>query len=535
MKPQTLKTNLDTLRVNVPRILKVRANLSDLHKALTDSIAGNFLNYLRNSNDSSPDTGGDAKDFLAQKNFVFDESFDRLAVTVYGNGLLFDHATNFEDIVRQTHANRGFDAARGRIEMLTRSVLNADQLNAEAITSAKDMLAEMDGRAATIAARHQWLATATHEISGLISTIENETNVNTQRRTVLETELANSQTVRTAPPPPAPASRVGAIKNRLQKLLKRDNAPAPAVNASAGISRQLESDLLRATLEGSLLRAESLFFGSILNLLRDEETRIDQAESVVANGAEQHIKKGQSAEVSGGWNIAAGELTLNDSLLTNAVVEHFWSDRDLLFKLIASRYHEVKGQEIFVATEGVFREADLEDIAGAVAGVVDEAISDWTIVDVFAIRCNSADDFTGTVIEAIRQVASRQFLTVGFDQFIPHRTYATISYAESNNPQANSSFENLLEEIVRVVDANVEVQHEYFDNEVLTFYIEDQSVPITAMDFFAGSIDEYEAAGVRNNPLYTPHPDIYQRRTHSAASRQSFAAGSSLRREKNRA
>lgn len=532
MKQQTLKTNLDTLRVNVPRILKVRASLSDLHKALTGSIAGNFWNYVRNSNDGSLDTGG-ARDFLAQKNFVFDESFDRLAVTVYGNGLLFDHATNFEDIVRQTHSNKGFDAARGRIEMLTRSVLNADQLNAEAITAAKDMLAEMDGRVATIAARHQWLATATQEISGLISTIENETNVNTQRRTVLETELANSQTVKTAPPPPAPASRVGAIKNRLQKLLKRDNAPV--VNASAGISRQLESDLLRATLEASLLRAESLFFGSILNLLRDEETRIDQAESVVANGAEQHIKKGQSAEVSGGWNIAAGELTLNDSQLTNAVVEHFWSDRDLLFKLIASHYHEVKGQDIFVATEGVFREADLEDIAGVVAGVVDEAISDWTIVDVIAIRCNSADDFTGTVIEAIRQVASRQFLTVGFDQFIPHRTYATISYAESNNPQANSSFENLLEEIVRVVDANVEVQHEYFDNEVLTFYIEDQSVPITAMDFFAGSIDEYDAAEARNNPLYTPHPDIYQRRTHGAASRQSFAAGSSLRREKNKA
>jgi hypothetical protein len=228
------------------------------------------------------------------------------------------------------------------------------------------------------------------------------------------------------------------------------------------------------------------------------------------DASRNHRGNGESAETSRGWDIAAGDMIVNDRVLTGATLRYLWEDQAALWQLISSRYTEAKGQCIFVATEGVFRDTDFRDIENVVANVVSEATRDWTVVDIIAARCVVGDDFIGSVVEAFRQVAAREFLTVGYDQFMTHRTYATVTYAEGIRSPANTVLDTLLQEVARVVDSEIEIENDHFDNEAVTFYVEDQSVPITAMDFFAESMMDYEASNTRDNLLYSPHPDIYE-------------------------
>ena len=147
-----MKTDLTSFRVNVPRILRIRGSLGDLKSALVGRITGEYLEYLKGNSDSAVGIDDDAQRCLSEQNFVIDDSQNRIGLTHFGTGLLFDQGTHFEGLMLQTHETRGYDRARNRIEGLAIGILSADRLIADANAFGRDMLSRMDHRAATIAA-----------------------------------------------------------------------------------------------------------------------------------------------------------------------------------------------------------------------------------------------------------------------------------------------------------------------------------------------------------------------------------------------
>src|ERR1051325_2657038 len=150
-----MNSNLGDFCVNVPRMLRIRGNVSGLKRALVGRITAEFLEYLKRNDDSVAGMEQDARQWLTEQNIIIDESQDRIGLTHYGNSLLFDQGAHFEDLLVETHARRGYDRARNRIEGLTVGVLSAERLNPDAISFGREMLSRMDLRGATLAARRQ--------------------------------------------------------------------------------------------------------------------------------------------------------------------------------------------------------------------------------------------------------------------------------------------------------------------------------------------------------------------------------------------
>ena len=508
-----MRNDLGNFRVNVPRMLKLRGNLSNLQTALVSRITSGFLNSLQASVEDDASLRDAVQQCLTENALAVHNSADSVGVTHFGNSLLFDNGSHFEDFMFQTYETRGYGPARNRIEGLANQILSADRLSAEVTALSTAMLSRMDRSALTIADRQQWLADAIRQLSQILSAIDAEIEMNSQSRVVLEQDLAaNAQRTRNVQVPvDAPPRGFARITNRLGKVLKNSQKPqSTSENVTGGIRRGIEQELLRVTLRETLLHAEHSLLGSLVATLGDEENRNGRAANDLSNAAREQASRAQATEASRGWNIAAGELTLNDRALTEAVMDCIWENRAGLWKTIRSAYVVDKGQEIFVTTEGIFHDADFDDIERIIRNLVANTLQDWTLVDVIIAGCNTTADLKGALIEAFRQVASRDFLTVGYDQFLPHRTYAIVTYAQSKDPDVNGAMDHLIQDVTRVVDAEVEIEADYFDHETVTFYIEDESVPITAMELFASSTAEYESNGIKGNPLYTPHPDIYR-------------------------
>lgn len=509
-----MKNDLNNLRIHLPRMLKLRGSLADLETSMIGRITAGFLDHLQGSDDQGSGLRDYARQCLSENRIIFDDNADRLGVTRFANNLLLDNDSHFEDFVLRTYDARGFEPARHRIANMANGALSGERMSAEAAALTNAMQSRIDRQATTLAGRRQWLAGAVEQISEIAERIDTELAENIENRALLERDRDNARKARDAQAAPRAAQslfmRLRGVLFWLLSVFKNTSAQPPVSNhALENIIGGIEKEMLRVMLRQVLLEAERTLCTSLLNALEDEGSRCDSASIALGNAARGRELAAKIAEASRGWNVGAGEITLNDSALTGTVIDYLWPDRSVLWETIRSSYVASKGQEIWVITEGVFQQADFDDVETIVRDHVVESLRDWTLVDSIAARCQAGDGLARTIKEAFRQVASRDFLTLGYDRFIPHRTYAVVAYADSKNAESNSIFDSVLEDAARVVDAELDFEIDDFDRDTVTFYIEDQSVPITAMDFFAKSAAVYERNNMKRSPLFVPHPDLY--------------------------
>lgn len=502
------------LLVNFPRLLQVKVSVANLCAAVTKRATADLLARLAEGGNSDPDLAAKAEESLRANGLVLDQNTDR-GLTPLGSSLLCDDNDHFENSLGSTYQYSGYDAARRRIALFASAQLDEMRL-AERARVVRDLQEQLDREGDSLESRQQLVAEWMRWLISLREALTQARIEHEQEVAALERDRDNLRQRRQAQP--EVAARPRGLKNQAKHLigrLPRLSKTAPAEDHSAELLRGVEEDLLRAHVHAVVLEAEELTVNDVMRELTAEEARGNQAMALLTDEIQVLRAAAQQASMSRGWSVASGEICLNGDSLTEAVVAKL--DAEGMWAQFSELYRERHERDIFAETNGIFGKQDLAEIEDIIREIINARL-DWNAVDCIAALIEGETGTGNTLREAVRQIAGRDFLATGYNGYLRHNTFAAISYAPGRTPKADKVFQHLLEDLRREIDAGVNEYIDHHDRECVTIYVEDRAIPAFAMSVYDDSL--YEAYDVRNNPAFTPHPEIYGVSTSKHAAEQ---------------
>jgi hypothetical protein len=491
------------LAVYVPRQLKLKLHSANLLAAAVKEASARVLERLVGSEEleDAAKAASFAAVYLRATELNRDHEGGR-GLTVYGNRLLTDGSQHFEDVVDASVRFAGFEGGRRRIARFQNEQLNTSRLAQEADRIIHEVQARLDHDFTNIRERQHVINILLQEVSRLQTEIGQASAANSQELVVLERERGNRRQSRSTPVN-TPAGWFQRIKSKLAQLAGRFEERLTNDEGS-DILRRIEEEILHLQIRSLVLAAEEQTVGEVLRKLNEESERGERSSTLLSAEAQAMRESARQAELSRGWNVAAGELCLNSIELTEAAVASM--DANNLWAQFTEMYRARREHDIFIITGGDFNSQDIEEIEEIVREIVNSRLK-WNVVDCLAACEQANPNYVLTVLEAVRQATARDFLAIGYEGFLQHNTFAVISYAPGHTPQANQAFDRLLDDLTRVMGVEVSQVPDPYDQETLTIYIEDRAIPATALRVY--DEDLYEAHDVRRTPSLTPHPEIH--------------------------
>lgn len=490
------------------RQLNLKVDLDQLRYAVACAFVARYLESLCEGATDETGIAGDAEASLRKVGLVRNPSASRGA-TVLGESLLRDGANHFEDALEAEYQYRGYETARRRIEVFAGEDLGGERLLQRLVTAVRTLQERLDLRAETLRERRHYVDVCGQQLNSLLDEIGGRVEENRLAMAGLEagrerTVQARSERVIT---PVEPGWRQGLIGRLFRRIFHSVREAATAITQPNELLPRIERESLRRRLSDELLRAEMRTIEEVLRELEEEDRRAVQGAELLADEARKARLEGEKAGRSRGWSLAAGELWLNGKALTQAAFAALGYDG--LRAQMDERYAQRHGHSIFVETNGIFHADDIAELQETAQTLINDRL-DWRAIDCVVARTENERSFTPTLVEAIRQLAAQEHLTVGYASYLRRNTFASISYQQSLRPQTNQSFARLLDGFRRVIGSGVNVISDDPDPETITCFIEDRAVPVTALSFCDD--DLYHAYEVRDNPSFTPHPDLYPAR-----------------------
>lgn len=494
------------LAVYVPRQLDLKLHSANLLVAVVKEVSARVLERLRGGEEreereDAAKVAGFAAAYLRATELNRDCEGGR-GLTVYGNHLLTDGSQHFEDALDASVRFAGFEGGQRRIARFQSEQLNISRLAHEADRIIHEVQVRLDHDFTSIHERQRVINILLQEVSRLQTEIGQASTANSQELVALERERGNGRQSRPTPVN-MPSSWFQQIKRKLARFASRFQEKLPNIEES-GILRRIEEEILHLQVRGLVLVAESQTVDEVLSKLNEESERGERSSTLLSAEAQAMRDSARQAELSRGWNVAAGELCLNSIELTEAAVASM--DADNLWAQFTEMYHARRGHDIFIITGGDFNRQDIEEIEEIVRGIVNLRLK-WNVADCLAACEQANPNYVLTVLEAVRQATARDFLAIGYDGFLRHNTFAVISYAPGHTPQANQAFDRLLDDLNRVMGVEVNQVPDPYDQEILTIYVEDRAVPATALRIYDEEL--YEIHDVQRTPSLTPHPEIH--------------------------
>jgi hypothetical protein len=495
----------NSLQVFVPRQLDFRLHQENLRTAVVKEASAGILERLLG--DEEPEDAAKLAHIVAVYLQVTGLNRDKEGghgFTAFGNQLLADGSQHFDDALVATFQYGGFDASRRRIAHFQNEQLNTPRLTYEADRIVHEAQARLDREFTNIRLRQRVITALTQEVGRLQTNIGQASATNAQELAALERERESHRQQRTASTvAPSPHGWYQRLKRKLAQLAGRVHQTLAVIEGN-DILHRIEEDLLGLHIRNITLAAEEQTTNEVLRKLKEESERNEQSLSLLASEAQAMRESARQAEWSRGWNVAAGELCLNSKEQTLAAVACLGSDS--LWAQFTERYRQRHEHDIFIITGGEFNRQDIGEIEEIVREIVSPWLN-WNVVDCLAACEQANPGYVPTILEAVRQVSARGFLDIGWDGFLRHNTFAVISYAQGKTSQANQAFARLVDDLKRVMDVEVMLCPDPYDQETLTIYIEDRAVPLAALRVYDEEL--YEAHDVRHTPSLTPHPEIH--------------------------
>jgi hypothetical protein len=277
----------------------------------------------------------------------------------------------------------------------------------------------------------------------------------------------------------------------------------------------LKSDRIRAGVQSAILEAELDLLGVLSNLIEGEIEADGEALAVLEAEQNKAVREKEEAEKRREYGIAAGEMLLNDSRLTQAAIEYLWDYReneikDAALRNISSVFAEKHdGKTLLAASACVVSQNLLADLRALIGVLVQGRMRSFTITDALV----ALDQIQGLNIgqrlsEALKQVASLSLLAPSYENVLNIQTFASLVYAPSALPKTNKAFERLLSEALKPLNLNLDRQGDHIDSETLLFYCEFFAVPLSAFAFFDEWGEEFDK--VKTEAKLNPHPDLHR-------------------------
>lgn len=512
------KPAFENLLVHVPQMLEVRFHLPNLMRAVEQRIASEVLSSWQSEETGVVDSSLDAT--LARAGLV-PAATQRYAVTRLGDQLLRDRfGARLDESLGETYRRAGLVATLRRINGLNDGSLNQqriDQLSSEAV---QQLMSELR-HAASFALHEQALSDLTSRLSNLSEEVLAQVARNAERRRQLQHNYEREQQARSAAPPvdaappnpPAPPVKWYEWRPR-RGTPQATPTPRPT---PPHIPRGGDETLLwEAALRQVVLEGEAHLLGAINSALTDELATDAQSLALISEGARVTETTAQASESVRDWGLAAGEILLNGPDLTGAVMRRLWPDRGGLHTLIFSKYAAAGNDAETTLTDEIVTPETIDGINNVVNEIVTRELSEWTITDALAALSASDSDMLRRIEDAFRQSTERDFLATGHDHILPRANYAVITCAPSKLAAANSFFTNWVESFSQTADIEFEVEADAMLTDCLCCYLENFSVPLSAMRFCEDYVEDESGQDPAAAPIFTPHPDILPANIHPA-------------------
>ncbi len=497
------------LPVHIPQMIEVRFHLPNLIRSVSRRITAEVLSAWQSAD--SPD-GDLVLTVTMTRVGLVPAASPQYAVTRLGNQLLRDRfGARLDESLIDTYRRGGLNATLRRINSLSNGPLNqqrVSQLSAEVV---QRIMAEL--RHATSFSNHEHALTNVADgLADLAGQVTVQINDNAARRRQLQLNCEREQQTRNSPV-------ADAILPRARWYAWRPWSEGPKAQQTTSASSPHGGDEVlfwEVSLRQAILEAENSLLQAIVTALTNELSTDARSLALIREGSSNAESDVHASEGVRDWGIPAGEILLNGANLTNAVVKRLWPDRNALHALIFSKYAVPETDTHTTLTDEIVTTETIVDINDVVTAIVTQELSEWTITDALRVLSESDDDLVRRICEAFRQLSERPFLGTGQDQALPRAHYAVITCAPSKSATANSFFTNWIESFSQTVDIEFNVEADPLLSDCLCCYLENFSLPLSALLVCEDYVEDHSAEDPAVNPLFTPHPDILPVKLHRA-------------------
>lgn len=490
---------LGDLLVNHSRSLHIRFSRERLTDAVTYRMLAAVLGRLIEPDDDAPNIQS-----VLQSQKVMPAADARFTVTEFGEKLLYERNSSVRADVplEKVFLRRGIEVARQALGKAAMQLLSDENLTRKAQEIGEGILDALN-EVNSFHTHLECLRSIVEELSGLNTAISARVSNCSRRTAMVQSRLSAGTPAGEQANKPTKLGRWERLREQFEEVKERLNPRSEPDRDEPAIrpARAAEKELLGLELEMRALRAESTVLGQIVVYLNREIAVDENSLRVMDDERQKLLIAASGTEITREYGIAGGEMLLNSSSLSEAVMNHIFVGSS---EACANQVVRLRGQvkPVLDDAQGDVTSGVVAEMQQIVREEVYDRLKNLTVTDAIAALHLHDRNFHGKVREAFRMTASLDFLAAGYENYLDLQKFVSVSYPNSNKVACD-----LFNELFRTLQLEAETRHDPADAECLRLHIEYFAVPLRSFRFYDESHTLFESE--QNNPSFRIHPELH--------------------------